>query len=346
MSTDPHASFPSRFGDVDELEDFMTRPTRALIDDLAAIDGDIMILGVSGKMGPTIARLAKRAAPEKRIIGVARFSDRGLKDKLQRQHIETIEADLLERHAVKDLPKVENIIFMAGRKFGSTGSEELTWAMNAYVPAVVAENFPNSKIIAYSTACVYPFVPVAGGAAKECTPVDPPGEYAMSCVARERIFEYFSKLHKTPGRLIRLSYAIDMRYGVLHDVAQMVLAKEEIDLSMGYANVIWQGDAASQSLRALKHCTVPTTPLNVSGPEIISIRSLAKTFGRQFGNEPSFGGAEAESAWLADTGEAAGLFGYPVVPLNRMIGWTADWVQRGMQSLDKPTHFEVRSGDY
>ncbi|MCZ6895632.1 MAG: epimerase, partial [Gammaproteobacteria bacterium] len=235
---------------------------------------------------------------------------------------------------------------MVGRKFGSTGNEELTWAMNAHVPALVAEKFSRSRIVAYSTTCVYPFVPVASGGAKEHTPVDPPGEYAMSCVARERMFEYFSDQHQTPGRLIRLSYAIDMRYGVLHDVAQMVLAKERIDLTTGHANVIWQGDAASQSLRALRHCTIPTTPLNVSGPEIVSIRSLAKTFGHQFGNEPSFRGTEAESAWLADTGEAAGLFGYPVVPLNRLIGWTANWVQRGMHSLDKPTHFEVRSGDY
>jgi len=338
--------FPDRFEDVAQLEDAMSAPSRELVATLGNVPGDIMVLGVGGKMGPTLARMAKRAAPGKRVIGVARFSEAGLREELERHGVECIQADLLSRDALAALPNVENIVFMAGRKFGSTGSEWLTWAMNAHVPALVAERFARSRIVAFSTACVYPFVDVATQGAKEqVPPTAPSGEYANSCVARERMFEHFSHEHSTPGRLIRLSYAIDMRYGVLHDVAQKIVHREPIDLAMGYANVIWQGDANDWTLRSLAHCTVPTSALNLSGPKI-RVRDVAAALGKRLGIEPVLTGSEAPTAWLIDSSEASGLFGEPRVGLDRMLDWTADWVSRGGKSLNKPTHYEARDGKY
>jgi nucleoside-diphosphate-sugar epimerase len=339
-------TLPDRFEDVHHLEEVMTQPSEALVRDLERAPGDILVLGVGGKMGPTLARMAKRAAPGRRVIGVARFSQAGLRGELERHGIECIEADLLSREALAALPDAPNIVFMAGRKFGSTGSEWLTWAMNAHVPALVAERFKASRIVAFSTACVYPFVPTAGaGAAEAVPPTAPSGEYANSCVARERMFQHFSHQYATPGRLLRLSYAIDMRYGVLHDVAQKVLGREPIDLAMGHANVIWQGEANDWSLRALAHCDTPTSPLNISGPKI-SIREVAQGLGRRLGIEPVLTGQEAPTAWLVDCTEAFRLFGPPQVTLEHMLDWTADWVRRGGDSLGKPTHYEARDGKY
>ncbi len=339
MSTAP-------FEDVAALEEAMSRPSEALIETLARVPGDILVLGVGGKMGPTLARMAKRAAPGKKVIGVARFSEAGLRERLQSQGIECIEADLLSREAVAALPDAPNIVFMAGRKFGSTGSEWLTWAMNAHVPALVAERFRRSRIVAFSTACVYPFVGTGSeGATEAVPPTAPSGEYANSCVARERMFEHFSHQHQTAGRLIRLSYAIDMRYGVLHDVAQKVLRGETIDLAMGYANVIWQGEANDWTLRSLAHCDTPVTPLNLSGPKI-GIRAVAQSLGQRLGIAPVLAGQEAPTAWLIDSSLAYGLFGPPKVGLETMLDWTADWVRRGGASLGKPTHYEARDGSY
>jgi nucleoside-diphosphate-sugar epimerase len=340
------STLPDRFTDEDHLEEVMTTPSPALEAALREVPGDLIVLGVSGKMGPTLARLARRASPGRRIIGVARFGEPGPRAKLESSGIECIAADLLERDAVARLPKVPNVIFMAGRKFGTTGREDLTWAMNALVPAHVAEAFKESRIVALSTANVYPFVPVVHGGATESVAPDPRGAYANSCVARERLFEYFSAKHGTPGRLIRLSYAIDTRYGVLHDVARKVLARQEIDLAAGHVNVIWQGDANSMVLQALHHCTAPTRPLNVSGPETVSIGALAEAFGARFGHPPRFVGSEAPIGLLMSSVEAHRLFGNPSVSLGRMIDWVAAWLGAGLRSLGKETHYDNRDGAF
>jgi nucleoside-diphosphate-sugar epimerase len=339
--------WPSHFDTIAELEDVMTTPTPQLAADLASVPGDILILGVAGKMGPTLARLAKRAAPGKRVIGVARFSDPAVRADLEKSGIETMACDLLEREAVTTLPRLENVIYMAAMKFGASGNPALTWAMNTHVPAIVAETFTASRIIAFSTGCVYPFVPVDGGGADEATPaLPPPGDYAYSCVGRERMFAYFSARHATPGRLIRLNYAIDMRYGVLHDIASKVRDGTIIDLTMGHVNVIWQGDANTVALRCLARTTNPTTPLNVTGADTLSVRWLAQQLGQRLGRIPQFSGSEASTGWLSNASQMITTFGPLRVSITRMLDWTADWVASDKASLGKPTHFEVRDGQY
>ncbi|MEI6028429.1 MAG: NAD-dependent epimerase/dehydratase family protein [Betaproteobacteria bacterium] len=342
---------PPSFQDVEHLEDVMTEPTPDLVADLARIDGDLMVLGVGGKMGPTLARMARRAAPSKRVIGVARFSDAATRQALQAHGVECIACDLLDRAALERLPNVgdgvKNIVYMAGHKFGAAGNLSMTWMMNVGVPAMVAETFRQARIVTFSTACVYPFVPVDGPGADESVPaVPPPGDYAWSCVGRERMFEHGSRRWGTPGRLVRLSYAIDMRYGVLYDVAQAVFNGRPLDVTMGHADVIWQGDANEQSLRLLAHCTSPATPINITGPQHVSVRWLAGEFAQRFGRQAVLTGQEAPTAWLIDTREAQRLLGAPRVPLATMIDWVADWVARGGASLNKPTHFSTRDGKY
>ena len=340
------STHPARFVDVDHIEDLMTTPSSALIDDLAALDGDLVVLGVSGKMGPTLARLAKRAAPGKRVIGVARFSEARVRAHLESHGVECIETDLLDRAAVDRLPKAANVVFMAGRKFGSAVNQPLTWAMNALVPAYVAEAYAASRLVVFSTACVYPFVAINGpGADENVVPNPPSGEYANSCVARERVFEYFSQINGTKGRIIRLSYAIDMRYGVLHDIARKILDDMPIDVAMGAVNIIWQGDANTEALRALREGTAPMSALNVSGP-MHRVRDLAEGLGRRLGRLPRFSGTEAPDAWVINCSEAVRLFGPPSISIETLLDWTADWVTRGGTSLGKETHFETRDGHY
>ncbi len=337
---------PDRFNSEDELEEFMTRPSPQLVDALSAIDGDIMILGVAGKMGLTLARLAKRAAPDKRIIGVARFSNREARAQLEAVDVETVVCDLLDRDRIAGLEECQNVLFLAGRKFGAASDQPLTWAMNAHVPALVAERFASSRIVAFSTACVYALSDVSSGGSVEGDALTPPGEYANSCIGRERMFEYFSAKHDTPGRLVRLSYAIDMRYGVLHDIANAVFHGTPVPLSMSHVNVIWQGDANSYALRLLTQVTTPTSAINLSGPETADVREMAEAFGRLFGRAPEFTGEPQTKAWLVNTKAQQDLFGKPSVPLDKLIEWTADWTANRRGSLGKPTHFEVRDGTY
>lgn len=337
---------PDTIVDDDMLDDLMSGPSDALCEALAGLDGDITILGVAGKMGPTLARMAKRAAPDKRVIGVARFSDAAVRDRLEGWGIETVQCDLLDRAAVEGLEKTANVVFMAGRKFGSEGSQALTWAMNTGVPALVAEAFAESRIAVFSTACVYPFVDIAGQGAREDLRLDPPGEYANSCVGRERMFEHGALTRGTKVSLIRLSYAIDMRYGVLHDVASAVAEGRPVALESGHCNVIWQGDANDVALQSLARADTPPFVLNLSGPELVSVRRLAEKFGEYFNCAPVFSGTENPKAWIVDTSRQQRLYGYPQVPLPRLIEWTAQWMQAGGRSLGKPTHFEVRDGKY
>ena len=333
--------------DVADLEERLSRPTPAVEADLARVEGDIMLLGVGGKMGPTLARMARRAAPDRRIYAVARFSDPSVADALAAEGIEPLRADLLDRAAIAALPRVPNVILMAGHKFGTATDPSRTWATNAFLPALVAETFAGSRIVAFSTGNVYPFVPVASGGAREETPLLPvPGDYAASCVGRERLPRYLSEAHGTPGSILRLNYAIDMRYGVLHDIARKVLDGTPVDVTMGHVNVIWQGDANAIALRCLAHCATPTEPLNLTGPETTSTRALAHAFAERLGTTATIVGEEAPTALLSDATRCSELFGPPTVDLETMVAWQADWLARSLPTLSKPTSFEVRDGSF
>ena len=333
-----------------QLELRLSEPTDEVIAAVAALEGDILILGVGGKMGPTLAKQAKQAIDtagvSKKVIGVSRFSTPGVQEALQKVGIETIRADLLSENSLQNLPDTENVILMAGRKFGSIGNESLTWAMNGYMPGRVAEKFQSSRLVVFSTGNVYPLTPVSHGGATESSPVDPIGEYAQSCLSRERICTYFSSQFGTPMVLLRLNYAIDLRYGILLDIAEKVYAEVPISLQMGNVNVIWQADANAIALRSFSHCQSPPLVLNVTGPETVSIRSLASCFGAIFNKTPRFEGEEAETALLSNASRCHQLFGYPRVSLGQMIEWVAEWVRIGGTTLQKPTHFEVRDGKF
>ncbi len=335
---------------VAELEERLSAPTEGVLEQFRTLAGDILILGAAGKMGPTLGRMARRASDahgqSRRVFAVSRFSSPEATPELQRHGVEPIACDLLDRAAVARLPEAPNVIFMAGQKFGTAAAPELTWAMNAMVPAIVGERFSRARIVVFSTGCVYPLVPVESAGAREEDPLGPPGEYAQSCVARERIFTHFSKARGLAALLFRLSYAIDLRYGVLLDVAQRVAAGEPVDLSMGWANVIWQGDANARALQCLAHASTPPAILNVTGREKVSIRELAGRFGELLGRAPVFRGREGATAWLFNAAKSFELFGPVTVPLEEMIEATAHWVRLGGATLGKPTHFEARDGDF
>jgi nucleoside-diphosphate-sugar epimerase len=334
-----------------ELDESLSRPTEGLLRDLAALEGDLLVIGASGKMGPTLARMARRALDEvgrtgQRVIAAARFSDPESRKRLEAARVEAVFVDLLDPSEMAALPDAPNLIYMAGQKFGTSDRPDLTWMMNTVAPAWVAERFRNARIVAFSTGCVYPLVSVDSGGSRPEDPLEPPGEYASSCVGRERVFNYYSRAYGTPVLLFRLNYAVDLRYGVLVDVARKVLAAEPVDVSMGSVNVIWQGDACAQALRCLHHVRSPAVALNVTGPETISIRALAHRFGRRFGREPRIVGEEAPTALLSNAARAWELFGEPSVPLDRLEEWVAGWLLQGGRLLGKPTHYEQRDGRY
>jgi len=335
---------------VEELDDRLTTPSDALITDLATLDGDIMVVGSAGKMGPSLAVLGQRALREigdgRKVIAVSRFSDAAARDKLDAAGVETVAADLSDPDALAALPDVPNIVYMLGTKFGTTGREYQTWATNVYLAGRVVDRFRKSRFTVFSSGNVYPLRPVVLGGADESVAADPVGEYAQSCLGRERVFEHASHLYGTPVAIFRLNYAIDLRYGVLHDIASQVHAGQAVDVSMGSVNVIWQGDANAIALRALTLASSPPQILNVTGPENISVQWLAEQFAQRFGVEPAITGAEASNALLSNASKAFGHFGYPSMPLATMLDLVADWIAAGGPTLGKPTHFQEREGKF
>ncbi|MEA2735454.1 MAG: hypothetical protein QOE14_1905 [Humisphaera sp.] len=348
--TEKAEKYPDRIESVEQLEELLSRPTDYLIDVFRRTPGDVIVLGVAGKMGITLARMAKRASDaagtKRKIIGVARFSKPDQQPALEMHGIETIRADLLDQKQLDKLPDAPNVVYMPAMKFGSTGQEALTWAMNSYLPGMCAQRYKNSKIVAFSTGNVYGLNPIVLGGALETSPLDPRGDYAMSCLGRERMFEHFSRVNATAVALIRLNYATEMRYGVLVDVAQRVFAGEEIDLSMGAFNAIWQGDANAMSLACLDHVASPPLVINVAGPELISLRRVAETFASLMNKPLKTRGVEASDALISNGQLGQRLFGYPRVPIPQLMTWIAHWVMAGGASLGKPTHFEARDGKY
>lgn len=333
-----------------QLDDLLATPSAEDVASLRELPGDLLILGVGGKMGPTLAIRAKRATDaagvKRRVIGVSRFTSPEAQQLLAREGVDTVSADLLDREQLARLPECENVIYMAGRKFGSTGSPGLTWAMNAWLPGLICERFADSRIVAFSSGNVYPLMPAASGGATEATPPGPVGEYAESVLARERIFQHFAETQGTPVVLLRLNYAVELRYGVLLDIGTKVFERQPVDLNMPAMNAIWQGDANSVGLRAWKLCQSPPEILNLTGPETISVRHVATRFGEILGVPPLFQGEESPTALLNNASRCHRLFGYPSVTIEQIIEWTANWIGRGGVTLNKPTHFETRDGKF
>ncbi|MET7000323.1 NAD-dependent epimerase/dehydratase family protein [Chitinophaga defluvii] len=335
---------------INDIYKQLLKPSDALIEDISKIDGDILLLGVGGKMGPSMAKLAMDAISvaglKKKIYGASRFSQFGLEAELKQYGVKTFQVDLLEPEQLASLPEVPNVIYLAGTKFGTTGNESLTWAMNSFLPGLVAEKFKHSKTVVFSTGNVYPLTPVIAGGATEETAAAPVGEYAQSCLGRERLFQYKSLKNGTPLLIYRLNYANDVSYGVLLEIAKCVKEGIAIDLHMGHVNVIWQKDADEIAIRSLLHCSTPAKILNVSGPETVSVRWIAKEFGKLFNLPPVFSGEEQPTALLSNSAEAFSLFGYPSVSLMEMIRMIAEWLKQGGKISNKPTHFQEREGKF
>lgn len=338
---------------MEELEEHLSRPAATVVDALRACPGDVLVLGAGGKTGTTFARMARRAADaadagnrSRSIIAASRFGNPGVAKSLSDAGVQVVHADLADRAVLEALPDAPNVVFLAGQKFGTRDYPAATWVTNVVIPFAVADRYRSSRIVVLSSGNVYPLVPATSAGARETDPVAPVGEYAATCVGRERAFEHAARTHGTRSAIVRLNYAVDLRYGVLVDVALRIWRQEPVDLSMGHANVIWQGDACAQALQCLPRCDVPPFVINVTGPERLSIRSAALELGRLLGRTPRFAGTEAADALLSDTTRAQSLFGAPSVPVDALLSWVAEWISDGKPVLGKPTHFEEREGRF
>ena len=333
--------------DEDDLEERLSRPPAALAAVLATVPGDVLVLGAGGKMGASLARMARRADPARRVIAVSRWTNRRAAETLRAHGVDTIGTDLLAPGELAALPDTPNVVFMAGQKFGTTGDPNATWAMNAALPAFVAERFAGARTVVFSTGNVYPLTPPALGGSRETDPPAPVGEYAFSCLARERIFGAAAARHHTPVAIVRLNYAHDLRYGVLTDLALRVVRREPIDLAMGYVNVIWQGDANAFALAALAKAATPDPYIvNVAGPETHRVADLARALGQRLGVEPVLTGHEGSDALLSDASRMRELLDHPPLPFDTLLDWVAGWVRAGGPLLGKPTSYERRDGRF
>jgi len=336
--------------DSKKLDSILLTPSTRLIEDVRKIKGDVTVLGAAGKMGPSLAILLKNAIEEAgtgaKVYGVSRYSDKNTQKYLEANGVQTFAGDLLDRVFLESLPKTENVIYMAGQKFGTSGNESLTWAMNAWLPGLVSEKYSGSNVVAFSTGNIYPFMPTdSAGATEDITP-SPIGEYAQSCLGRERIFEHFAKTAGTPTLIYRLNYALDLRYGVLNDIGQKIWKGIPIDLSMGHVNIIWQGDANEFAIRSLLHCKSPAAFLNITGSEVLAVKELALKIGSHMGKEPIFENTPQKTALLNDASLSFKLFGPATISADQMCQWTAEWIQQGGAQLNKPTHFQQREGKF
>ena len=334
-----------------EIELLLSTPTPAVTAAVARLPGDFMVLGVGGKMGTTTAVMLRRALDaagrrEAVVTGVSRFSRAAARTELEALGVRTLCCDLADAGQVAALPAASNVLYLAGQKFGTDSAPGLTWIQNTYVPALVAQRFRESRIVVFSTGCVYPFVPVSGPGASEREPVAFLGEYASTCVGRERVFAHFATQFGTTQLMYRLNYAVELRYGVLMDIALKVSRGEAVDVTMGWLNCIWQGDACARAIQCLEHTANPPRLLNITGPEKLGIRALAEDVGRRFGRTPVLTGTEAATAWLSDAGESLKLFGPPETSVPRMMDLITAYVSGGGRLLGKPTHFEARSGKF
>jgi nucleoside-diphosphate-sugar epimerase len=340
------STLPDTITTNEALDELLSRPSEATVACVKALEGDILIIGGGGKIGPSMCRMAKRAITAAGVRKQVYAVDVLPMPQLEAEGIRTLQCDLLDLEAVKKLPQVPNVIFMAGRKFGSTGSEHLTWAINVIVPYHVACTFTRSRIAAFSTGCVYPIMHVLSGGSTENDAANPVGEYAMSCLGRERMFDYYAQTQGEKVAHIRLNYAVDLRYGVLFDIANRIWKGEPIDITTGFANVIWQGDLCNDVIQSLPLAASPARVCNITGPETFSIRQVAQQFGRLLGKEATFTGEENGRGYLNNATQCLSIFGYPSVPLGKIVEWTAAWVKAGGASLGKPTHFETQDGKY
>lgn len=335
---------------LDLIEEELSQPTPGVADDLASLDGDIVVLGVGGKVGPSVAIMAQRAIEsaglDKRVFGVARFSDERARNSLERHGVIPVQADLTDDRQLASLPDAPNVIYMAGKKFGTVGEEHTTWMMNSYLPGRVADRYKQSRIVAFSTLVTYPLADAGLGGSRESDAQGPIGEYAASCLGRERVFEHFSRVNGTPVLLFRLAYAIETRYGVLLEIARAVKDGVAIPLEMGHVSVIWQRDVAGYALRSLRLAATPPRALNITGPEIVSVRWLAHRFAERFGVEPVFEGTESGTAYVLDGSDLQSEFGFPTTTLQEMIGRVAEWVEESGPTIGKPTKFQIRDGAF